>query len=104
MEPGAAFFITPADLRIDGKNSGLIRKSKFRFYPGAGIEAYRCVNGQAALADVHHLAWYLYLAIDIDKNWNREWAAKVSPIISNDQAQSGLQNASDLFLVEWLWY
>src|ERR1700758_3020217 len=102
MQPGTTFLITPTDHSIDVKSCGFMWKSKCGFHRCAGIESYSRDNRQSALADVHHLAWYLSLAIYMDKDWDSDWAAKISPVISNDQTQGSLQDASDQLLVQWL--
>src|SRR5579862_1633235 len=103
MESGTTFLITPTNLGINVKGSGLIGKRKLDFHRGAGVEVHGCRNRHSALADVHHLAWYLRPIIEMDEDWGGEGTAKISPIVSNDQAQSSLQHASDQFVVEWLW-
>jgi len=59
------------------------------------MKGYGCVDRQSPLTDVHHLARDLCLAIYPEEDRDGHRAAIISPVISNNQTESRLQDAPD---------
>lgn len=63
-----------------------------------GLSGY----SKSSLTDVHHLTVNLRLLTYMDYHREVYWATEISPVVTDDEAESRLQSASYLILSQWL--